>query len=195
MGPRKPSRFIRLSDGAVTDLKLWESFLAHFNGRGLLSFGPPILCSDLNICADASKSGYGATFGRKFIQGLFPPAWARRDIQALELYPLAAILTLFSPQLSGKYILIQSDNLPLVHALNSHTTRCSDVMLLLRPLILTFMRARIKFHAVHVPGVKNILCDKLSRQQATPALLSHYGMDPLPTPLPDHLLPGNLAEW
>ena len=67
-------------------------------------------------------------------------------------------------------------------------------MALLRPLTLLFMNSRIKFNALHIPGIHNILCDKLSRQQASPALLRQYGMDPHPTPLPDHLLPSNWQE-
>ena len=160
-----------------------------------MSFGPTLLPADLNLYADASKSGYGATLGTHFIQGLFPAEWGARDIQSLELYPIVALLTLFAPQLAERSILIHSDNLPLVHSINKHTSRNTSVMSLLRPLVLTLMRARIKFRAAHIPGLSNTLCDKLSRQQATPSLLSAYGMDPLPTPLPRHLLPLNLAEW
>ena len=194
-GPRSARRPILLPQDARADLELWSQFLADFNGRCLLSFGTPFTSAELNLQADASKYGYGATFGSKFIQGVFPPEWSSRDIQSLELYPIAAVLSLFAPRLSGSSILIRSDNLPIVHALNNHTSRNKDVMAILRPLVLCLMRAQIRVKAVHVRGTDNTVCDRLSRQQATPAFLANHGLDPHPTLLPPHLLPGNFAEW
>lgn len=192
MGGRNPLRRISLSPEALADLDLWHLFLRKFNGRGLISYGRTVFPGDLNLYADASKSGYGGTFGTHYIKGLYPPSWKEYDIQFLELYPIYALISFFGGQVAGKRVTIYSDNLPLVHALNSHTSRSTLVMSLLRPLIFTLMTQRIKFSALHIPGKLNVLCDRLSRQQEVAPLLSQLGMDPEPTQLPEHLLPSNL---
>jgi hypothetical protein len=58
----------------------------------------------------------------------------------------------------------------IVHVLNSHTTKEKHMLTLLRKLVLTLYTHNIVLKAHHVPGVYNILSDKLSRLQITQAL-------------------------
>ena len=156
-----------------------------------MSFGPLLSSTDLHLYSDASKSGYGATYRRYFIQGLFPDSWKNFDIQVLELYPIVLLVNLFADELKNKSITIHCDNIAIVYALNSQTSKNKRVMYSLRPLILILLVNNIRFQALHIHGKKNILCDKLSRQQMTPSLLKIFRMEPLPTPVPVCLLPHN----
>ena len=189
IGALHPNKVITLNHSMKADLNTWSSFLTSYNGKTLMSFGPPLSSIDLHLYSDASKSGYGATYRRHFIQGLFPESWKNLDIQVLELYPIVLLVNLFADDFKNKCITIHCDNIAIVYALNFQTSKNKRVMQLLRPLILTLLVNNIRFQALHIPGKKNILCDKLSRQQTTPSLLKVFRMDPLPTPVPACLLP------
>ena len=189
MGNTNPHRRVTLPAESKKDLEIWRDFLSHFNGRGLLSYGPSLSSLDLHMHSDSSLTGYGATLGTRFIEGMFPPSWEGLDIQTLELYPVLALILSFSPYLAGKSIVMHVDNLGLVHMLNKQTSRSKSVMALLRPLVLCFLTNNIKFKAVHIRGSLNILCDLISRQQASPEVLRFYGMDETPTPLAPNILP------
>ena len=90
-------------------------------------------------------------------------------------------------------ITIHCDNIAIVYALNSQTSKNKRVVQLLRHLIVILLINNIRFQALHIPGKKNILCDKLSRQQMTPSLLKVFRMEPLPVPVPVCLLPHSCA--
>jgi len=65
-------------------------------------------------------------------------------------------------------------------------------MALLRPIILLILKFDINLKAKHIPGLHNVLCDRLSRFQVSKALLDSYNMNHSPTPVPQHLRPHNL---
>ena len=54
----------------------------------------------------------------------------------------------------------------------------------LRPLDLILMNHNINLRAQYIPGIDNILCNKISRFQVSHALLLEYGMRLTPTPIP-----------
>ena len=60
-------------------------------------------------------------------------------------------------------------------------------MKLLRLMLLLMLRNNIMFQAIHIPGIKNTLCDALSRQQVSGPLLHKYSMEPKPVPIPSKL--------
>ena len=64
-------------------------------------------------------------------------------------------------------------------------------MNILRPFVLILLQHNINFRAEHIPGIANVLCDKISRQQVTAALLRMQGMKQNPTKIPEQLLPEN----
>ena len=59
----------------------------------------------------------------------------------------------------------------------------------MRPLVLILMKDNIYLRAKHLPGIDNILADKISRFQVDAQLLQQYGMQPEPLTIPDCLLP------
>ena len=190
-GPKSSFSQVRISLEMKADLEVWEDFLSRFNGRALFLLDGPLTSTDLHMCSDSSKEGYGATFGPHFLVGRFPGKWRSFDIQTLELYPIFALIMVFGDQMANKAISIYCDNSAVVDILNKQTSKSGKIMSLLRPLILTLLCHNIRFKACHLPGVQNTLCDSLSRQQMTPELLLEHGMDPTPTPIPARFLPEN----
>ena len=49
-------------------------------------------------------------------------------------------------------------------------------MAILRKLVLTLMQFNVSMHSEHIPGINNVLADRISRLQVTEQLLARYGM-------------------
>ena len=71
------------------------------------------------------------------------------------------------------------------------TTKDRQPLVLLRELVLQFLKDNILFRAIHVPGVLNVKANALSRLQVTRFKSLGQDMDHAQTPVPTHLLPQN----
>jgi hypothetical protein len=189
---RKPFHFIRLTRAVKADLSIWLHFLENYNGK---TFFYPRSCSTstaIHMFSDASKTAFGATYGKSWIQGIWPPDWQLLDITVLELYPIFLLLSMFAHKLANSKIVFHCDNIAIVFILNKQTAKHPVIMSIVRPLVLLLLQHNITFQAVHIPGKQNILCDAISRLQVNlPAILQQYGMRSLQIPIPTHLLPEN----
>jgi hypothetical protein len=191
IGIEKPYYYLRLTQQARLDLNMWATFLQDHNGITIIR-PPSVVHSDqINMAADASKTGFGATYGSSWIQGLWPPLWSTFHITFLELFPVYATIHIFAHKLKNSIITFWSDNMGVVQILNKQTSKCHLIMQLVRPLVLLLLQFNIQLHSKHIPGKNNILCDAISRQRATKDLLQQYGMHAKPTPLPSSLQPQN----
>ena len=86
----------------------------------------------------------------------------------------------------GRKILIDTDCLPVAHAVNRAWTRSDSMEYLIRELADTSIRNSFQIKARHIPGITNTIPDLLSRDQQAqaralkPELLA--GMDKLELP-------------
>ena len=165
-------------------------FLEHFNGRVFLYHTPETCSTEINMYSDASKYGYGASYGKAWLQGTWPESWQKLNTSLLELYPIFLLVHMFAPKLARASLTFHCDNMAVVHILNRQTSKCPLIMSLVRPVVLQLLRYNIRFRACHIPGVNNTLCDVLSRSQDPKDTLHRYGMQPQPTGVPPHLLSG-----
>lgn len=67
--------------------------------------------------------------------------------------------------MSNKRVCFFSDNMTVVQVIKKQTAKETTIMKLLRKLIVQCLKFNILFVAKHVPGVNNVLSDKLSRLQ------------------------------
>ena len=144
------------------------------------------------MASDSCPLGFGGTFGKKFIQGVFPPEWSKLDIMVLELYPIYVLLMMFAPDLRDSTVRLLCDNQAIVSAVNCQTSRNKKVMKLIRPLVLCLLKFKIDVNAVYISSSSNKVCDTLSRQQVLEAQLLSWGLEDHPSPIPAYLLPKNL---
>ena len=115
------------------------------------------------------------------------------DTRYMAIYITVAI---FANKLRNSSITFYSDNMGVVHIINKQSSKCPFIMQLIRPLVLILLHYNIQLKSIHIPGVNNILCDAISRQQVTPSLLAQYGADIKPTPIPAELNPHNFRlSW
>ena len=70
----------------------------------------------------------------------------------LELYPIFPMLYLVSSDLFNKRIIFHCDNQAIVNIINKHSSKCTLIMKLMRPMVLLMLQNNITFTAVHIPG-------------------------------------------
>ena len=196
IGKLNPNQIIKIHNSAKQDLLMWANFLNNHNGRTIIRPLSNVISSQINLCADASKIGFGATYGKAWIQGTWPDHWKTLHISFLEMFPIYLTIRMFAHKLRNSSIMFYSDNMAVVYIINNQSSKCFFIMQLIRPLVLTLLHHNIHLKAAHIPGVDNILCDAISRRQVTPALLLQYGAQPHPTEIPTHLQPTNFKiNW
>ena len=190
IGRTKPSAVIQVGEAMRQDLTTWLTFLEAYNGREFLRPKERVTSEDLCFYSDSSLKGYGSIFQNYYLQGNFPPAWQKYDIMVLELYPIFIMINLFANYLARKTVVFYTDNEPLVHALNKHTSKNKNVMQMMRPLVLVLLEKNICLEAQHIPGVKNVTCDDLSRLQG-PVGVRGLQDNAVALVVPHHLRPHN----
>ena len=190
----KPHHFIRLTQEAKEDLAIWEIFLKQYNGKTFFRT-LHMTSTTLHMASDSSHIGFGACFTSHWIQSQFPQSWSKYHITFLEMYPVFVIISMFGKRITNSHVLFLTDNSAVKDIINSQTSKNKDVMKIVRPLILTLIKYNIQLTSQHIPGSSNILPDAISRFQVTQEMLNSRGMDPQPTPVPQHLLPENFEEW
>ena len=192
IGVRRAYHSIRITTATKKDLRIWETFLASFNGKSFFLDEAWSTSYNLQFYTDAAQSsGYGIIFGKHWAYGTWPEAWKGHNICFLEFFPIVVALSTWCSELKNKRVLFFTDNESVVHVINRQTTKDTKMLALLRTLVLICLRNNILFKARHIQGVKNVLADRLSRLQVGKFQTLSRGMDPAPTSLPSHLLPQN----
>lgn len=163
-GMTNPNHHIRLTKEARKDLQAWETFMSDFNGKSLFMFDDWVSSDSLRLQTDSAEScGYAAVLGHRWFAGRWPAGFEPHHINTLELFPIVVALELWGSLLANHKLLFLSDNTATVDVINSMTSRCPNMMRLLRRLVLVALRHNIWFRAKHIAGKSNIVADRLSR--------------------------------
>lgn len=189
-GVKYPHHFVSLNAEARADIAAWLQFLTYYNGRTLLLDYRWRSSPDIQLFSDASGTiGFGAFLGHRWFAEPWPDHWLHMDISFKELFPIVIALLCWGHILANNCISFHTDNVSVVHMINSQTSHDPACMFLLRKLVITSMSRNILFKAIHVPGVSNSIADALSRLQLPKArnLAPWLGQDP--TPLPEDFNP------
>ena len=131
--------------------------------------------------------GFGGYLKDQWFCGMWPKKCVGLHISLLELYPIFLAFQLYGHNFSNKCISIHSDNIAVVHILNSFTSRDSLMMIMVRKLVLFCMLNNIYIKAKHISGVKNVLADRISRFQMDQVWQLGTFLRPRPTPIPTEL--------
>ena len=120
------------------------------------------------MISDASGSfGCGALSGSEWFQIKWPQSWTSIAITAKELVPIVVAAAIWDGHWSQTRICVHCDNMAVVDLLKSLTSRDTLIMQLLRCLAFYAAYYRFEIESVHVPGVKNIATDAISRNHMT----------------------------
>jgi hypothetical protein len=162
--PRESFHYVRLNMAAKQDLSWWIECLSLFNGTCKFRCDVPLP----NYCfsTDACLTGGGAFFGADWfhVNWLMDcPELHGRHINELELATVVIALLRWGPQLEGSHVRVRSDNMATVAALNNSTSRGASLMPWVRELFWLGVRYDITITSSFIPGVENLLADRLSR--------------------------------
>ena len=192
LGLKSPHHFVRLNQEVTSELGVWQTFLASFNGRSFFLDETWYSSDKLNLFTDAAGAlGFGAIFRNKWCYGKWPDSWSGINIAILEFFPIVLSLYLWGSEMSNRCIIFFTDE-ALVHVINKQSCKDKGFIFFVRKLVLVCLQNNILFKAKHVRGVHNTLADCLSRLQVDKfRSLAPVYMDPGPTDIPVHLQPQN----
>ena len=183
IGVRRPYHRVSLSRASRLDLQAWSLFLAHFNGRSLLDQRRWLEAPGLVLETDAAGGlGVGAICGHRWLCGAWPSWLQDTDIGVKELVAIVVAVHVWSAVFANRCVIICSDNSGVVASINSQSSRSAMSMRWLRHLFLLTVRNNILVRARHVPGVRNVAADALSRGRTQVFRELRPNAAPRPTP-------------
>ena len=157
---------ISLNSGFRSDVIWWERYLTSWNGVSIFYDEHWTSNIELHMWTDASNVGYGAYYhGEWFFEAYESVELAESCISARELYAVAKAIATWGHGLSGRRVLIHSDNKAVVDVMRSGYSRNSMMMCILRSMFYLCANNNMECSAVHVAGSKNIYADLLSRNK------------------------------
>lgn len=180
---------ITLNKESRKDIRAWQLFVNHFNGKNLLLHKRWVTSDTLHLHTDASGSiGYGAILQLHWFYGTWPDGWLSYNITFKELLPIVLALEIWGSHIKDQCIVLHTDNNAVVHIINKQTCKVPVIMALVRRLVIASMKYNILLRAEHIPGKYNILPDLLSRLQIQKFQATAPYMDKTPTLVPQDLL-------
>ena len=170
-------KVVKLSNEFYADLSWWSSFAKMFNGTGLIIKQANI---DMIIYTDASGLGFGGfvevpydyfygTWSHTFS---FPCAHYERgpmfdvvndSIAQKELWPVLVACKRLSTSLSGKNVLVYTDNQSVRSMINTGRSKDIHAMSMLREIFWVCFVFKFSLSSKYIKGLDNIKADFLSR--------------------------------
>ena len=191
IGIKKAWHKIRISPGAKADLRMWLVFLNSYNGSSIFMNQNGVFDYELQWFTDASGPGigFGGFFDGSWFQGKWPDEQFSKShsIAWLEFFPIIVAVVLWGHSLQGKRIVLRCDNEAVVAIINKQSSKCPQIMRLLRFFVLQCLKNSVVFSARHVAGRNNDVADALSRFQMQKFWKIAPGAKPEGLPVPAFL--------
>ena len=160
--------FAPVTPEICSDIRWWLHFLPRYNGVSLIP--PPTYLPDV-LFTDACATGAGGHFQHQCFHVAFPPVILddnNNNINIKELLAIIVALRLWGPQLTGRHLLIRSDNNSAVLAINNHRSHSLLTQQCLRIIWFLCASFDLDIQAEHIPGFINEIADLLSRWYQDP---------------------------
>ena len=154
----------RLIAEARADLSWWSDFMAVFNGTVHFVDDVPVPAADFST--DASNEGGGAFYRQDWFYANWEmdlPSLADAHINAKELHTVCLAAERWAPLWSNTHVVVHTDNMNTMFAINKGTSRSQQMMHSIRRLF--WLSATYNFYitAKYIPGIDNVTSDCLSR--------------------------------
>ena len=173
---------IRLTDEFRADLAWWADFAEVFNGRAAMidrnyGLGPVIF-------TDSSLNGYGVVHGSDWLAGYFSSEclplgvgaligdhrhWINvsvddcDNINVLELIPLWLAAHRYGRSWTNRQVICYTDNTQVISVINRGRSANKTCMMFIRDIFWCSVLYNFHLIAHHIPGVRNVTADMLSR--------------------------------
>lgn len=161
----RPGTIVSLSQDAMADLRWWADLLQqeaiHPRSVPFWTSQPPVFC---NVFSDAAgEVGYGLVVGDRVFQGLWRPEAIGESSCFKELVPVLLALQMLPPEASGRVVIINTDNLSNVLAINKGSCHSDQLYPVLFAITELAAEKEIYLVAKWVPREDNEFCDGISR--------------------------------
>lgn len=153
-----------LSVPVCTDLEWWLEALDNWNGRSFSSFAS----TWVTLETDASLEGWGSRLTnedglQKLAQGFWSSEMRQRHSNEREMMAVLLSLKTFVKELSGKAVLILSDNISTVAYINMQGGPSPALTTIATNIWAFMVENQIEVKVRHLSGKKNYVADQLSR--------------------------------
>ena len=161
--------YVSLSPECREDLKMWHIFLKQWNRVSFFYDTLTTSSDDLVLFTDAASTlGFGGYFQGRWFSSPWPSELSyimesEMSMAFRELYPIVVAAVLWSKYWIKKRIVFHCDNESTVHIINKGRSKVQDIMKLMRKLTWLAATNNFTFSSKHIPGVKNVISDALSR--------------------------------
>jgi hypothetical protein len=174
----------------MKDISWWLKFVHAWNGTSVFLEDNWTLSSVLCFAADASNAGMGAVYLKHWWSAPFNPAHLKLPIAWRELFAIIVSCRIWGHAWSTKRVLIECDNQTIVHSVNNGSSKNPNIMSLIRDLFFIGSYFTFDIRLKHLPGVRNVGPDLLSRLKIIQFKQTFPGANANPTPIPpDYLVP------
>ena len=155
-----PGRRVRLGRQARADLRYWTTVTMEGCRRPIRR--PP---TTRVLNSDASTTGWGGVLDSSLeVSGYWRREHPSGDMCYLEVRAVVEIVKSFKAELLNEEVVVYVDNLAMVHAINSMTSRTPRIMAELRVLMGILESGDIRLRARHIRSEANVWADALSRR-------------------------------
>ena len=171
-----------LLDDSVLQLLRWWTLPERFSGVPLLPREPT-----LTLCTDASTAGWGAHLEQAETSGTWSAQQSSEHINTLELSAVLLAVRHFARSLRGNCVRLYCDNATAVAYLRKEGgTHSPSLSQLAEQILETCDLLDVDLKPVHLPGMRNVRADALSRRGVV--LPGEWSLHP-------SLLQPIFAEW
>ena len=172
--------YITINEDARADIEWWRTFLVSWNGVEMMP-GRVRSSPDMDLYTDASDLGFGCVFGGRWTYGSWNREWKSKSINAREAFAIWVAVYLWGREWRDGQVVIHTDSEVNTRVWKTGSCRDPDVMAVIRRMFMFSARINLSVTLLHIPGVKNIDADHLSRLKVDEFRTSNPRANRLPT--------------
>jgi len=153
---------VRISPEMRADLDWWKAFLVMFNGRRAITYDKV----EIGVMVDACNKAGGMICGNdwRYVEWRYDlPTVVASHINVKETAAVLLAARQWADKWQGADVLVWTDNSTTMYAVNKGTSKSAEIMVLLRELFWLSTMFGFNIRCVHVPGVKHVVVDCISR--------------------------------
>ena len=160
-------------DSELLQLLQWWTLPERFAGVPLQAPDPT-----MSLCTDASTAGWGAHLDQDEVAGVWSHLQSEEHINQLELTAVKLAVRHFAPLLKGHRVRLYCDNATAIAYLKKEGgTHSESLSRLAENILLQCDSLEVDLLPIHLPGVRNVRADALSRRGV--ALPGEWSLNPV----------------
>ena len=154
---------VKLNNESMKDVLWWLAFIKVWNHKSVFFEDHWTSARVLLFSTDASNLGMGAVFNTSWWSVPFNSAHLKFPIAWRELFAIVVACRVWGHLLASRRVLVDCDNLAMVHSVNKGTSKNPHIMALVRDLYFVCSFFSFDLRLRHLAGIHNIGPDLLSR--------------------------------